>query len=107
MTDYDAQPTPFSSAEIYADDEIADVPCARCGAASSQQWQICAAGNRWHGICGPCGVALNFTVLEFIRHPDRDKLMADYAQGTEAQRATTAQTGVVHDGPVPKGCAHE
>lgn len=28
------------------------------------------------------------------------------AQGTEARRAETG-TGSVHDGPVPKGCAHE
>ena len=28
-----------------------------------------------------------------------------FAQGTEARRAATAQTGAVHDGPVPTGCA--
>lgn len=49
---------------------IRRVPCARCGEPSTQQWQICADGNRWRGLCTTCDVDLNELVLRFIRDPD-------------------------------------
>lgn len=68
---------------------IARVPCARCGKPSSQQWQVCANGNRWLGICWPCDVALNRLALEFMRVPNAETLMAAYAEG-EAKAETPA-----------------
>lgn len=65
---------------------IRRVPCARCGEPSSQQWQVCANGNRWLGICWPCDVALNRLALEFMRVPNAEALMAAYAEG-EAKAA--------------------
>jgi hypothetical protein len=57
---------------------ISRVPCARCGAPSTQQWQVCANGNRYLGCCDECDVALNRLVLAFFRVPGRGALMRRY-----------------------------
>ncbi|WP_293825999.1 hypothetical protein [uncultured Brevundimonas sp.] len=67
-------------AEFYAEDEIASVPCQRCGSPSSQQWQVCALDNRWLGICTDCDIDLNATTLKFMRVPEADALIAAYAE---------------------------
>jgi len=49
----------------------------RCGAPSVEQWQICADGNQYRGICLQCDIALNRLVLRFMRFKDwRAKLTA-------------------------------
>ncbi len=45
------------------------VPCERCGAPSAYQWQICATGNKWAGVCAECDVALNEVVIAFMGLP--------------------------------------
>jgi len=50
---------------------IRRLPCARCGATSTSQWQVCANGNRYLGICRACDVALNEVVLTFFRRAFR------------------------------------
>ena len=50
----------------YTDIGIKRVPCLRCGAPSSQQWQICALGNRYYGVCNNCDIKLNRLVLAFM-----------------------------------------
>lgn len=74
----------FGRRKPYTAIGIRRVPCARCGEPSSQQWQVCANGNRWLGICWPCDVALNRLALEFMRVPNAETLIAAYAEGTEA-----------------------
>ncbi len=65
---------------------IRRIPCARCGAPSEQQWQICADGNRWRGLCTTCDVELNALVLSFVRDPDRALKIAVYRRRRGAAR---------------------
>ena len=64
--------TPFTEAGI------GRVPPPRCGAPSSFQWQICADGNNYRGLCARCDVALNALVLDFVGHPEAKSLMRKY-----------------------------
>lgn len=49
---------------------IRRIPCFRCSKPSRYQWQICADGNRFRGLCGRCDVALNKLVLRFVGDAD-------------------------------------
>lgn len=61
----------------YTDAGIRRVPCAKCGKPSRTQWQICADGNVFRGLCAPCDVALNELVLGFIGDSEwREKIAA-------------------------------
>lgn len=57
---------------------ITRVPCWRCGKPSRYQWQCCADGNQWRGLCTDCDMALNELVLEFMGDPDRAAKMERY-----------------------------
>lgn len=63
----------------YTEAGIRRVKCTRCEAPARFQWSACADGNRYHAICGPCDVALNRMVFEWMGHPDVDKLITEYA----------------------------
>ena len=52
--------------EPYTEAGIKRVPCERCGEPSAYQWQICATGNKWSGVCVECDIALNELVVEFM-----------------------------------------
>ena len=52
----------------YTERGIARVPCAGCGAPSTQQWGICANGNRYMGLCDACDIRINEVVLTFMAH---------------------------------------
>lgn len=47
---------------------ITRVPCAHCGRPSVHQWQVCADGNQYRGLCWPCDVELNQIVLGWMSH---------------------------------------
>jgi hypothetical protein len=64
----------------YTDIGIRRVPCFCCGAPSETQWNICADGNVFRGLCLPCDVALNDAVLRFMGDPDRTAKIAAYAR---------------------------
>ena len=53
----------------YTERGIRRIPCARCGAPSSTQWQVCADGNQYRGLCIDCDVALNALVLGWMGLP--------------------------------------
>lgn len=53
----------------YTENGINRVPCERCGEPSVHQWQICATGNKWCGVCEICDAALNALVIEFMKLP--------------------------------------
>lgn len=55
----------------YTEKGISRVPCKKCGAPSAFQWQICATGNLWMGICIEHDIELNKLVLEFMGLPER------------------------------------
>lgn len=57
---------------------IRRVPCFRCGKPSRFQWQVCADGNRFRGLCSGCDVALNDLVLRWMGDPDADAKLAAY-----------------------------
>lgn len=57
---------------------ITRIPCVRCGEPSEYQWQCCANGNRWLGLCEACDIALNNLVLKFFKFPNRRELMRRY-----------------------------
>jgi hypothetical protein len=59
---------------------IRRVPCFRCKQPSRHQWQICANGNRYLGVCVKCDVALNRAVLRFFRFPNWKRRVAQYAE---------------------------
>lgn len=57
---------------------IGRVPCVRCGRPSTQQWQICANGNRYLGICTDCDIKLNALALRFMNVKNRRTLLRRY-----------------------------
>lgn len=64
----------------YTERGIRRVPCRRCGSPSRFQWQVCADGNIFRGLCEKCDVALNHLVLHWMRDPDADQKVAAYAR---------------------------
>ncbi len=64
----------------YTNRGILRVPCFRCGRPSFYQWQICADGNIYRGLCKRCDVAMNAYVLRFMRDPDRERKMKKYRE---------------------------
>jgi hypothetical protein len=66
----------------YTERGISRVPCCRCGEPSMYQWQCCANGNRWMGLCPSCDVDLNRVTLEWMGHPHRDQLIEEYRKFT-------------------------
>jgi hypothetical protein len=59
---------------------IGRVPCFRCGEPSAYQWQVCADGNVYRGLCRECDVALNRLVLWWMKDPDIDTKMLRYEE---------------------------
>lgn len=60
---------------------IRKVPCKRCGKPSHAQWNACAAGPGYFGLCPECDVALNKMVLRFMGFSDwKDRLAAYVAK---------------------------
>lgn len=61
---------------------IKRVPCARCGAPSHANWNICAdkVGNRtrFRAICRECDVALNEVAMRFMFGETRETDLAAY-----------------------------
>lgn len=57
---------------------LARMPCVRCGARASSQWQICADGRVYRPVCNDCDRALNRMVLEWAGFSDVDEKMAAY-----------------------------
>jgi len=53
----------------YTNEEIAKLPCFRCGRPAVYQWQICSDGNIYRPICEVCDVDLQVVVLNFMRFP--------------------------------------
>lgn len=42
----------------YSEDEIAGVPCVKCGAPSAHQWRICSTGG-WSAVCRAHDIEIN------------------------------------------------
>lgn len=72
--------------KLYTARGIRRVACARCGAPSTQQWSICALGNRWFGVCDACDIHLNASALELMRIPGKRSIMARYRRAVAARR---------------------
>ncbi len=57
--------------------------CAHCGERATETWRLrpCAIG-RWRTfpMCTACDIELNEIALRFVRHPDADKLLAEYRE---------------------------
>ncbi len=64
--------------EPYTAIGINRMKCIRCGDKAVFQWQICSDGNNYRPLCGPCDVALNKLVLEWMGHHDKKRLLAKY-----------------------------
>jgi hypothetical protein len=64
----------------YTQTGVRRVPCFRCGQPAEHQWQVCADGNLYRPLCGPCDVKLNALVLSFMQHPRMEQLMEVYAK---------------------------
>ncbi len=65
--------------KAYTEIGISRVPCSRCGKPSVHQWQVCANGNRYLGVCTDCDMDLNRVALEFMRVPNIEELLKRYA----------------------------
>lgn len=74
----------FGRREPYTERGISRVPCSRCGEPSRFQWQACANGRRYVGVCAECDIGLNDMALEFMRIPNRADLMTAYREKMEA-----------------------
>lgn len=67
--------------EPYTERGISRVPCSGCGAPSVYQWQVCADGNVYRGVCASCDYEVNLMVMRFMhRIPGRTKKMVAYAK---------------------------
>lgn len=66
--------------EPYTERGISRVPCSRCAKPSRFQWQACANGRRYLGVCEDCDIELNRLALEFMRVPNAEALMAAYVK---------------------------
>jgi len=66
----------------YTDAGIKRVPCARCGKPSVDQWNICALGNGYYGVCKECDEQLNELVLRFFRFKDWRTVLKKYKERT-------------------------
>ena len=51
---------------------------AGCDRRAEHQWQCCADGNVYRGICLEHDIALNDLALRFVGDPDREAKMAVY-----------------------------
>lgn len=65
--------------EPYTARGISRIPCQRCGKPSVHQWQICANGRNYVGICSDCDIALNELVLRWMRVKQWRQMIAKYA----------------------------
>lgn len=63
---------------------ISRVPCARCGAPSRFQWQICADDRVFRGVCADCDIGINETVLKYVRLPGWRAKLAAYRRRVAA-----------------------
>lgn len=54
----------------YTASGINRIPCFRCGSPAVHQWSICSDDNVWRAICVKCDIALNKTVLCFMKFED-------------------------------------
>lgn len=63
----------------YTERGISRVPCTRCGEPSVHQWQICADGNRWRGLCNKCDIKLNALVMRWMWGRTRENDIKAYA----------------------------
>jgi hypothetical protein len=72
--------------EPYTEIGISRVPCARCGEPSKHQWQICALGNVWMGLCENCDIKLNRLVLKFMKIKNRLKILSNYIEAFNKKR---------------------
>lgn len=78
-----ASPSYKGRVKPYTQIGISRVPCSKCGAPSFHQWQVCANGRRFLGVCQPCDIDLNRLSLEFMRVPDAEALLAAYIAKSE------------------------
>lgn len=66
--------------EPYTKIGVERLPCTRCGKKAQFQWNVCADGNLFRPLCGPCDVELNEMVLHWMGDPDAEQKVADYAK---------------------------
>lgn len=62
----------------YTQGEVDAADCFRCSSPAATQWQVCADGNTFRPLCWACDVELNRRTLEWMGHPDQQRLMLDY-----------------------------
>jgi hypothetical protein len=55
---------------------------AGCTNRAEHQWNCCANENRWMPICLEHDVDLNTRTLQWLGHPEADRLAAEYAART-------------------------
>lgn len=66
----------------YTERGIVRVPCIHCKRPSVHQWQICANGNRYVGLCLSCDIELNEMCLNFMTIDNREELLENYINET-------------------------
>jgi hypothetical protein len=51
---------------------------AGCEARAEHQWNCCANGNLWMPLCLDHDIELNRITLEWMGHPEADRLISEY-----------------------------
>lgn len=64
----------------YTERGIRRVPCTKCGKPSAFQWQICADGNVYRGLCAEHDVELNAMVMRWAFGETREDAIRRYAE---------------------------
>ncbi len=62
----------------YKTKKLHKVPCIKCGAPSTQQWQICSDGNQYRGLCTEHDIELNELVMRWAFGGTKEKELNDY-----------------------------
>lgn len=65
----------------YTDKGILRIPCMRCGRPSCYNWNVCALGKGYFGICVECDALLNEVVIRFFKIKGWKKIMKEYRGG--------------------------
>lgn len=67
---------------LYTKKDMIRRNCERCETyQASEQWSLraCAVGKeKWYAVCVFCDIVFNEDSLNFVRHPDREKLISRY-----------------------------
>lgn len=78
--------------EPYTERGLRRVPCERCGKPSEYQWNVCATGGKYFGMCGECDMLLNKLTLKFFNIKNTEAMLLRYVKRMKMRRCDRKET---------------